>query len=45
MVMLAANELDDETLLKKLPFVTPDEIPTILARRGAAELETVTTEE
>jgi len=45
MVMLAANELDDETLLKKLPFITPDEIPTILARRGAAELETVTTEE
>lgn len=30
MVMLAANYLNDETILKKLPFITPDEIETIL---------------
>ena len=30
MVMLAANYLDKETILKKLPFITPDEITNIL---------------
>lgn len=30
MVMLAANYLNDETILKKLPFITPDEVETIL---------------
>jgi len=44
MIMLAANYLDDETVLKKLPFLTPDEIDGILARKdekdqGAFEAE------
>ena len=37
MVMLAADYLDDETVLKKLPFITVDEIDTILARKEGAE--------
>ena len=41
MVMLAANYLDDETVLKKLPFITVDEVDGILARKGNAELNTV----
>lgn len=41
MVMLAANYLDDETVLRKLPFITVDEVDGILARRGNAELDTV----
>lgn len=31
MVMMAAQYLDDETLLNKLPFLTVDEIPKVLA--------------
>ena len=38
MVLLAANYLDDETILKKLPFITPDEIDTILARKGTEDM-------
>lgn len=34
MIMMAAQYLDDETLLKKLPFVTIDEVDGILARKG-----------
>lgn len=45
MVMEAANYLDSETILKKLPFITPDEIPTILARTDAESQATFTTEE
>lgn len=45
MVMLAAQYLDDETILKKLPFITPDEIPAILARTDAEKQEAFTTEE
>jgi hypothetical protein len=33
-VMLAADLLDDRTILSKLPFVSPDEIETILINRG-----------
>lgn len=33
MVMLLANDLDDETLLRHIPWLTPDEIPGILARK------------
>lgn len=33
MIMAAADKLDDETLLRKLPFVTVDEVDGILARR------------
>lgn len=35
MVMMAANYLDDETVIRKLPFVTPDEVDGILARKDA----------
>lgn len=33
MIMLAANYLDDETVLKHLPFITVDEIDGIMSRR------------
>ena len=33
MIMLAANYLDDETIIRKLPFITPDEVEPILARK------------
>lgn len=36
MILMAAQYLDTETILKKLPFVTPDEIPTIM-QNGYAE--------
>ena len=41
MVMLAANYLDDKTVLDKLPFITVDEVDTILARKGSEEMQTV----
>ena len=34
MILMAANYLDDETVISKLPFVTPDEVESILARRA-----------
>ena len=34
MVMLAANYLDDRTVLEKLPFITVDEVDAIIARKG-----------
>lgn len=37
MVMQAAQYLDDETLLSKLPFLTVDEIKDILKRKAAEE--------
>ena len=33
MVMMAANYLDDETILSKLPFITVDEVTEILSRK------------
>ena len=33
MVMMAANYLDEETIVRKLPFITPDEVDNILARK------------
>lgn len=39
MVMLSANYLDEETVLKKLPFVTPDEIESILLNNDATNAE------
>lgn len=33
MVMLAASVLDDETIIKKLPFITVDEVNDILAKK------------
>lgn len=35
MVLEAAQYLDDETVLRKLPFITVDEIPDILTRKDA----------
>lgn len=37
MVMLAANQLDQETILRKLPFITVDEIDAILARKDKTD--------
>lgn len=45
MIMLAANYLDDETVLNKLPFVTVDEVDGILARKGLGDQSTFTTGE
>ena len=39
MVMMEAQYLDDETLLTKLPNITVDEIPDILARKGQQNQE------
>lgn len=39
MVLLEANYLDDETILSKLPNITPDEVSHILARKGAEEYD------
>ena len=39
MVMMAANFLDRETILKKLPFVTPDEIESILVNQDAMDVD------
>ena len=36
-ILQAANYLDDETILKHLPFLTPDEIDDILARKEEEE--------
>ena len=33
MIMSAANKLDDRTVVSKLPFITPDEVSGILARK------------
>lgn len=44
MLMLVADKIDDETLLKKLPFVTDDEVTGILKRRDEAEYDTFTEE-
>lgn len=39
MVMLSAQYLDDKTVLKKLPFITVDEIDTILEKREKTQRE------
>ena len=39
MILLAAEYLDDETILRKLPFLTEDEIEGILQRKGAEEID------
>ena len=33
MIMMAANYLDDETIIRKLPFITPDEVDSILEKK------------
>lgn len=42
MVLAAAPHLDDETVLDKLPFITPDEKKTILERKDAEALARMT---
>ena len=39
MVMLAANYLDSETVVSKLPFIPVDEVPGILKRKDAEDSE------
>lgn len=41
MVMLEANYLDEETILRKLPNITPDEVEQILLRKGTQEASIV----
>lgn len=45
MILSAADYLDDETVLRKLPFLTDDEIEGILQRKDAEEMERTRTEE
>lgn len=45
MVMLAAEYLDDETLLNHLPWLTPEEVKAVLDRRAAEELDRLGGEE
>lgn len=42
MVLQSADYLDEETVLQKLPFITTDEIPGILARRDAQDRDRMT---
>lgn len=39
MVLLAANYLDDETILNKLPWLTQEEVTEILKRKAAEDIE------
>lgn len=39
MVLMAAQYLDDETLLNKLPWLTPEEVQDVLERRDAVDAE------
>ena len=41
MVLMAAQYLDEETLLNKLPWMTPEEVRTVMERRSAEEIEPV----
>ena len=45
MVMMSANELDHETIVRKLPFITPDEVEDVLARKQAEDMGTFGTDE
>lgn len=42
MVLSAADYLDEETILQKLPFITPDEVSGILARKDADDKDRMT---
>lgn len=44
MVMAAANYLDDEAVLKHLPWLTPEEVDEILKRKDAEDLNRLTAE-
>lgn len=39
MVLMAENHLDDEAVLKHLPWLTPEEVDEILKRRAADDLD------
>lgn len=39
MVLLAANYIDDETILNKLPWLTQEEVAEILRRKAAEDIE------
>ena len=39
MVLLAANYLDDETILNKLPWLTQEEVAELLKRKAAEDIE------
>lgn len=39
MILSAAEYLDDETLLNKLPWILPEEVPEILKRRDETDLK------
>lgn len=39
MVMTAATYLDDEAILRHLPWLTPEEVDEILKRRDAEDME------
>ena len=39
MVLSAADYLDDETVLQKLPFITVDEVATILAKKNEENMD------
>ena len=45
MVMMAANYLDDETVIRKLPFITPDEVEGVIARKLANDQSAFVPEE
>lgn len=45
MVLSAANYLDDETVLQKLPFITVDEVQSILARKDEEQMDMLETED
>lgn len=45
MILLAAEYLDDETILRKLPFLTEDEIEGILMRKDSEEADRYMPEE
>lgn len=45
MVLSASDYLDDETILKKLPFITVDEVVEILARKNAENEDRYSEEE
>ena len=42
MVLQAAQYLDEETVISKLPFVTPDEIKAILRKKDAEDVDRMT---
>lgn len=45
MVMMAAQYLDDETILQKLPFISVDEVQEILARKDAQDVDRFDTDD